>query len=315
MSVTLKIDNFAQNNLIQQTMLTADVAVGSSSITVINSSGYNIGDYIVVGGLTSDGSEALKIQSIPDSTTLTTTTAAQLPHTENDSLWSIFGNQIQVYAAANVNGLPPDDTQFAPVGQIINIMVWNSYSVFVDSNPGQFWYKYSFHNSSNGNDTGISSSIAQLSGIVQYCSIFDIREKAGIVNNFYISDAQIEKYRRRAQKEIDNRLQSLYDVPFPYPVNEQIEDIAATLAAGLILAIDNSVFSTGTKGQSNDLLTSARAELAEIDSRVVVLTDANGNPLILDHADSVQGWPDSTTAYLPPSQGGAPRMFTAGHNF
>ncbi|MGK3945791.1 hypothetical protein ABK046_46530, partial [Streptomyces caeruleatus] len=69
--------------------------------------------FVVIGQRGTELAELRKVSSITDGDTLVLTANLANPHTQFEQVTVLFGNQIKVYRASNVNGTQPADASFA----------------------------------------------------------------------------------------------------------------------------------------------------------------------------------------------------------
>jgi len=240
MSAQIRINNWDAPNLIETSELTADAAIGATSLTLKSAQGFNADNFVILGRLSGETAELRSIGSInSDLRQITVTYALKFAHAQFESIVSLFGNQIKVYRATNVDGTIPADNQFSLL-TTINIDPDQSYTDYKDASGGSsYWYKATFFNETTTAETDIGNSVATRGGgYGNYCTIDSIRGEAGIRNNRFITDATVNEKRLIAQQLIDSQLNGIYTIPFTAPVNALISAITRTYAAGLLL-VDN----------------------------------------------------------------------------
>ena len=106
MSQTLTIKNFASPNIVEVSELTADVAAAATSFPLANVQGFAQDDYFVVGRLGGESSEQLIVSSVSSPNVVSTAGSARA-HTKFEPVTKLFGNQIKIYRASNVDGSTP----------------------------------------------------------------------------------------------------------------------------------------------------------------------------------------------------------------
>lgn len=310
----IRVPSFNSNNLTQQTELTADIAAGVSALTVKNNDGFATG-YGLLGQIGGELSELIDISGITGDTTISLSTATDLAHKEYDRVYMLFGNQMKLYRAANVDGSQPADSEFAVVGSAVDISTDRTYTVLTDSDGGSdYWYKFTYYNSTTDDESDLSNSNASRGGGgTNYCSIDSIRHEAGFDDATYITDQMIDAKRRAAQDEVNSTLSGVYTIPFTTPVNPWIVDITVRLAAGLLLVTQYSAFRTQSTANGSERIESARADLKDLQLKQKVLTDETGTSTALDGSQgSFSGWPNANTASTDVSSGGSTRAFRMG---
>lgn len=310
MSQTLKIDNFNSLNIQEETALTADAAISASpvSLAVLNSQGYLANDIFILGTLASEISEKLTVTSIPDTSHINVA-ALTKAHTKFERITKLFGDKIKVYRAANVDGTVPADANFSVIATV-DIDYDQKATVYVDAaGSNAYWYKFTYFNSTTSTQTDIGDSTAGRGGIDNYATIDSIRREAGLTNNKWISDSQIDEKRQTAQAIIDSTLQGRYTVPFTSPINPLIAEITRRLAAGYLLTDDYGPTQTldTRQGQAkinyvtNDQKTGVLDKLV---AKSLNLTDLKGTETAVTETGAFKMWPNNTTSSAPEASGG-----------
>lgn len=314
MSQTVRIKNFSTINLRETTELSAAVAAAVTTIPVHFSEDLAISDYLYLGRYSGEGSELLIIATVPDINNVTVNSpGTKKPHSQYEPATVLYGNQVQLYRAANVDGTKPADASFAAVGSPVEIDFDQSETLITDATGGSdWWYKFTFRNAAGATETSLADCEGGRGGSVgRYCTNEEVRGRAGLASNRYITDADIDVWRLSAQDEINSTLIGLYTIPFTDPINPQIKTIAIDLAAGQLLLNHygpTAVLNT-TNGQS--MIDSARALLKRIQLKELILPDVLGGSTAITDAGGLVMWPDSTTGTdLTDPHNGAERMFT-----
>lgn len=298
MSQTLSLNNFGDANIIQQTRLDADSPGGSTTFTVQNSTSFVAGTFFLLGTPGSETAEILIVQSAPTSTTITTTTSSELAHDRYDFATALFGNELNIYRAADTNGIQPPDSSFAVLATV-TIQPDQATTSYTDNNGSSaYWYKYTYLNGTTSSESNIADSKAgRGGGSGDYCTIEQIRTEAGFRYAKYITDDMIDDKRKAAQDEINGTLAGFYELPFATPLNPFIVDICVRLAAGLLLLeqLGGQISST-SNGNGQSKVDGARDDLAKLTLKEVVLTDTNGQSFALPGATGgASSWPDDST--------------------
>lgn len=309
MSQLLKLTSFSENNILDQTQLTADVAPGSGSLTVADANDFTSG-FVLIGKIGSKTAELLPANSVTSGTTITLTSNTVLQHKASEPVYAIVGNRLRVYRAANVDGSQPADSAFSLLGPI-DIDPNDVTTAYTDAaGGGNYWYKYTFYNSANLFETQLSDSRAvRGSFTVNYCSLDEIRREAGFQNAPYIDDEQIDEKRQRAQDEINGALDDFYDTPFQPPISDYLKGITIRLAAGYLRQAQYSAISN-SQINGKAMIDNAEADIKKLIMKERVLTDKSGKALDGPGATGgIEGWPNSSTETAASSEGGAPRVF------
>lgn len=298
---TLNLPNYSQNNILEELELNADAAAGQAIILVINSAGVVDNDYLVLN----PGNETSEIKKINTSgvsgQNITFNSNLAILHRNHERVIKLYGNQIRVWRAPNVDGTIPADSAFAVIGAV-NIKPDQPFTTYTDNVGGpDFWYKFTYYNTVTTLETDITLSEATRGGgWGHYVSIEDIRAEAGLNDSRKLDDTQIAARRSEAESEIKGKLAAAgYVMPLQtaagvYYTPALIENIARILSAGLILMQNFGTTRPNSSKDGKAKVDLARAMLAEIQLNDVVLLDTNDQmllkPALLD------GWPDDSTA-------------------
>lgn len=314
MSVTLNIDNFGAANIKDKLITTADTAAATTSIPVVNSSGISANDFLLYGQLGTEYGEKVQAAAsgqTPDAThVVLASPGTTLAHKQFEPFWLLFGDKVNVYRAANVDGNIPADNTFSLLATVA-INMNESYTQYNDSSGSNaYWYKFTYFNSVTNAESALADSItARGGGYDVYCSLESIRREAGLLNNEFITDAMIDSARYTAQFEIDGELQGLYSVPFQAPINPTIAELTRKLAAAKLLMTDYGPMASGNSKDGQQKLTDYERIMTRINNKTAVLTDVNGNELAISGAGGIKAWPNDTTATTDGSSGGSTRNF------
>jgi hypothetical protein len=318
MSQILHLANYPERNLSERTFVTVDSVANASSVTVDSSQGYAINDYIYVGDVDGEKSDLVKITGISGNV-ISSTDTFKFAHTAGQIVYKLNGNQIKIYRAPNVDGNVPDDTNFASIATI-DIDPDQMQTDYTDATGGSsYWYKSTFYNSTNTNETALSDSSAIRGGggtaeYPEYCSNEDVRNEAGLQNNTHITDDRIDEKRTAAQAFIDASLNGKYIVPFTAPINPLIAEITRKLAAGYLLTDDYGPVQTldTRQGQQKiDYVTNkdGTGVLDKLVAKDLTLTSVIGNDESVVDSGVFSAWPDETTASADIENHGGDYMF------
>lgn len=304
MAQTNKVNNFGVLNVTQATLLDVDSAAGSAvSLTVRNNAGFNSGDYIAVGQLGSAECEITTVSSVVTSTGITVASLA-FAHSRLEPITGLFADQVKLYRAPNVNNDPPADSTFNAVGSPTAIVGSSLSTSITDATGGSdFWYKFTYYNSTTSGETAIGDSVAvRGGGYGDYATLAEIRAEAGMTNNPNISDSDIAKKRKRAQNIINGYLYEVYTTPFAVPVPPLINTSCIMLAAGYLMLEEYGQSATGMSKDGNakiaqvidpDGKSGKFGILDMIKMREIILTDEAGTSLLL--TDLISSYPDDST--------------------
>ena len=313
MSQTLKISNYGDANTLETTHLTADAASGQAVIAVENNQNFTANSHYVLGRVGGESLEKLVVSSVSGTTGITATANMANDHKKYDEVTRLFGDQMRVYRAPNVDGTAPADGSFAVIATK-NIDYDQSDTKYTDSSGSDsYWYKAVYYDSVGDEITPLAASVAfRGGGYGNYASLESIRRKAGLQDNRWISDSVVEEKRQAAQELINSTLTGRYTIPFSKPINALIAEITRLLAAGYLLTqeYDDTSTSTFTEGQAmiervtNDKGTGILDKLNTGTMTLLGETDAT-----LETSTSINyaGWPDSTTKDAVAADGGGDR--------
>lgn len=297
---TISLKNFPNQNIVQSTTLTADIAAAVTSLPVENSGGFVAGP-VLIGYPGSERAELVTASATPSGSTITVG-ATKLPHNSSDPVYLVYGDQVKIYSAADTfgTGQQPADGAFTHVATVsINANAANT-SYTDTAGTTATWYKYTFYNSVTTNETAIADSRAAQAGAPHYVSLDDIRSSAGFDDAPSVTDDKIAKFRDAAEREIDGALSAIIILPLPQPTNPIIEQITKNIAAGELMQDEYNTISPVLAATGGTRAKQARkgggnfTSLDDIIERLVVLQDANYTDLTRDDAPYFRGYPDAT---------------------
>lgn len=311
MPQTLKLTNFDSSNIIDQTQLTASIAAGVSSLPVQNTSNFITNGFVLLGTKGSNETELLQAGTVTTSTAIPTTSNTKLPHNQYDPVYALFGDQLRIYRAQDAGlGQQPADTSFSLL-DTVSIDADSALTTYNDSSGGgNYWYKYTHFNSFSSSETALSSSTAVRGNFtVNYCTIDEIRQRAGFAYAPYITDAMIDGARQYAQDEINGALDEFYETPFQPPINDYLRDLCVRLAVARLLTDQYGQTTAGTTADGEQKMKDAQADLQKLIMKERVLTNKEGQALDLPGATGgVEGWPNASTASTAGYEGGGRRF-------
>ena len=311
MPATFTIPNFSQTNIKGSTKLSAITLAGATSLPVQNSAGFANGNFIVTGALGAEGAELNTVNAVVTSTTALPIAAASFKHSQYEAVSLLFGNQIKIYRAPNVDGSVPADTNFTLLTVTpLTIAPDSNQTSYTDpAGSNGYWYKFTYYNSASTAETALSDAVASRGNVAHYAGLDDIRNEAGFAKSPYVTDNLISLKRDAAEAEVNGALTGIYSLPLTAPINPFIADITTRLAAGLLMSEQYGMYS----GASNDTngvnkLAAARADLLRIQNKSLELTDTAGNDTAIT-GTGFAAWPNSSTASAQPTDGGGYRNF------
>lgn len=322
MSQTVKIDNFSALNIVQASVLNADIAAGTSvTISIPDTAGIVAGDFLALGALGSTSCEIVTVASVTNATALVITTVG-LPHQRSEAVTKLFGTQVKLYRATDTNGNPPVDGSFSIVGSAVPIVPnAQTTSVFDAGGGAGYWYKFNYFNPTSSAETGLADSkVVRGGGYGDYATLAEILEEAGMNKNPNITPADVAQKRQRAQNIINSYLFEVYSTPFAVPVPPLINTCCIMLAAGYLMMAEYGQSATGTSKDGNakilevmdpDAKSGKYGLLDMIKMRESILTDSAGTSLLI--SDMISSYPndgtDPTTTVSDPNTIDSPRYF------
>lgn len=297
---------------LDRTVLDADITAGSSvALTVLNNSSFAQNDYIVIGYEGSESAELCQISSaVTPGTTLVITTAVR-SHKKGEPIVKYRYNKRKFYGSTTETGTY---TELTAYGSPVTIQVSDPQGTYLEytGSEGYEYFKATYFNSQDSRETDkADSDSVQGDQSTRYCSIFAIRVQAGLTNNPYITDGQVETYRKRAENEVNSYIISRYQLPLVNAngVSEvpwMIENITTLLAAGYM---DYQEF--GQEGMGVKWLGEARGLLKKVQSGEQALIGIDGQQMAeMETLSGVQSYPDTVDNTNGPVQ-----VFTMGQRF
>lgn len=155
--ITLLIDNFDLTGQ-QNSYLTADAAKGATSLTVANTAGFNVNDYILLETPGTETAEIAQISAIPDTVTLTVG-ATGIAHDKNVVLTKTPYNQYKIYRANEKTGtytlLDTNDLHFEEEVNLYNDATGKTAN----------WYKVTYYNSFTTTESSINDALPVIGGV------------------------------------------------------------------------------------------------------------------------------------------------------
>lgn len=287
-----------------RTQLSLDVSAGASAVlTVPNSDGFAIDDYICVGVEGSERAELAQI-SAKSATSLTVTTLA-LAHKADEPVTMYRYNKRKFYGCTTATG---SFVELTADGSPKTIQVTDPQGTLLEYTGGEgyTYFKATYYNSTTTDETATTDATAILADeAVRYCSLFAIKKQAGLLKNPYITDDVVEQYRVRAESEVKSYIMNRYELPLT-EIPGIIENCATLLAAGYA---DYQEF--GSEGEGVKWLNEARSILKQVSKGTMHLLDSDDAELSTKaNATRVQGYPESVD-----NESGPVRFFTTNQRF
>lgn len=299
MSELLQIINFNSVNIVEESQVDVDLVKAQKNATLQNVHNFSANDYFRIGE--GEQAEIAQVDTISGQV-ITAKANFTFDHKRFEKVVKLLANQIKVYRAANVDGTLPSDINFSVISTL-DIDADQVYTSCYDSTGGiLYWYKYTYYNSTTPYETPLADSEAVRGGQYgHYVSIDDAKKEAGLQDNQYIDDTQIDIRRNQAEAEINTTLKAAgYTLPLRDNNGDEfvpsiVENIARLLTAGYILIQDYGPQQGGTQStDGKDKLKTANDILTKIMNDGVILMDSSFNQL--PRKQRVFGYPDDTTA-------------------
>lgn len=287
MPETIFADSYTPSNLGEKSFLTLDASSGQPDITVDNSNNFIANDFVLLSVQGTENSEIKQILSVAGDV-ITFTTNLENDYLEGEFVTELNANQIKFYRASNVDGNYPADAGYSLIGTV-TIESDNLETQFIDNTGGSdYWYKYTYYNSSSTNESAISTSAARRGGnFGHYCTVDDIIREAGFGGNIHIPASVVADTREDAESEVQGSLTVAgYQLPLTF-VPPVIRNITKRLAAGYLLLQDYGVEAENSTKEGNAKIDLANKLLEKIQSREMQLVGVTQVPVDVD--DSIGG--------------------------
>ena len=271
------IENFIKTI---KTEITADVAAGSDkAVTVENGNEFDVNDYAILGVAGSEKSEIAKI-TVVSGNTITFETLA-LAHKDNDPITKVLFNQRKLYGCATETGT------FVII-ETKDIEVDNPQGTYFEYTGDYLYFKCTYYNEHTTEESSIDDAVAVLGGESdRYCSIEAIKKQAGLLENPYTNNADVERKRSAAENEIDSAISDRYSLPL-LEIPALIENVTVLLAAGYLDYQEFGAESGGVKW-----LGEARGILKNIEKGTRKLLGSDKVELTRLSGGRLKGYPDS----------------------
>lgn len=293
-----------------RTRISADVNSGSSvAISVANPNLYATNDYVVVGYEGSEQAELCQVSSVGASSITVATLVRN--HLADEPIVKFRYNKRKFYGATSATG---SYTELTSSGSPVTIQVSDPQGAILEYTgaDGYTYFKATYYNSTSLEESSIDDATAVLADeTLRYCSIYAIKKQAGLLNNPYILDGDIEIYRKRAENEVNSYIFSRYSLPLTNSSGDTevpflIENCTTLLAAGYL---DYKEF--GRDGEGVKWLGEARALLKQIrDGGQALLGTDNAQMTEIDVLSGVQSYPDQVD-----NDNGPKQQFTMNQQF
>lgn len=290
----MKIIRFGIDDIVKSSkgVISSDVSAGSSVVIGLqNADGFAIDDYVVIGIEGSETAELCQVTAVT-STSITIGTL-KLGHKQDDPVVKYRFNKIKFYGSTTRSG---SYSHLASYGSPANIKPDNPQGALLEYTgvEGYEWFKATYYNSTTSAETDVADAEPYFAvESERYCSIQSIRKQAGLIDNPFMSDEEIERYRKRAENEVKSYIMTRYTLPLQrvdgtLEVPTLIEHATVLLAAGYM-----DWQQMGKEGEGVKWLGEARGILNSIKKGAQRLLDANDEELAhISTSNQLQGYPD-----------------------
>ncbi|MCK4454527.1 DUF1320 family protein [Candidatus Parcubacteria bacterium] len=264
-----------------KTEIAADVAAGSDkAVTVENANEFAVNDYAVLGIKGKEVSEIAKI-TVVSGNTITFGTLA-LAHKDGDPITKVLFNQRKLYGCATKTGT------FVLI-ETKDIEVDSPQGTYFEYTGDYIYFKCTYYNEHTTEESSIDDAVAVLGGESdRYCSIEAIKKQAGLLENPYTNNADVERKRNTAESEIDSAIGHIYSLPLS-EIPALIENITILLAAGYL---DYQEF--GSESGGVKWLGEARGLLKKIEKGTMRLLGSDKSELTRLSGGRLKGYPDTS---------------------
>lgn len=293
MAEFLSIDNFGEDNLLERSELSADVAVGATALGVINDDGMDT-DHAVVVGVPGENAE-IKTPSAVASNSLTVP-AIDFDHKKGEVVYKLRGHKARIYRAANVDGTLPAVGDFSLL-TTITLEADNPETEYIDENGGSsYWYLFTRYNDIPGTpeetDKDVESAVRG-GNTDHYATAQDVRDESGMSANNFIPISEFVDARDDAEVIIKGTLSKRFTLPLP-EVPKILRRITRLLGASFILGGSYGVGEEGTTKESEAKYKKAMALLKQIEDGTIQLIGV-ADATIGTETEAPSGYPNDDT--------------------
>lgn len=292
-------------------LVAADALLGSSVyVTITNATEYIVGDYVVIGWEGSDTAELVPIVAITGNTI--EIAILLFNHSKDEPVVKYRYNQRRFYGSLTSGG---SYVELTSSGSPKNITVNSPQGTMLEyvGNEGYLYFKSTYYNSNLSQESNISDAGSVLGDeSLRYCSLYDIRNQAGLTKNSFIDDGVVENYRKQAENEIDGFLGALYILPFMNSQGQNEIPFMVTRIAILLAAGYWDFKEFGSDGEGKKWLGEGRGILNSLQQGGSQrLIGADKKPMLQQTASSgVQSFPNTVD-----NNNGPTRQFTMQQRF
>lgn len=223
----------------EYTTFSSDEEASQTILSVTDTTGFSVNDYIILGVIGNENSEICKIAST-NTNSITISVATIHKHYKDEPIQEIRYNQRKFYRSTTETGT---FSHLSGEGSPISIKVDNPQGTILEDTTGTStsWYKATYYNSYSLSETSLDDAIAVQAGDADhYVSLYKILAEAGLQNNSYISTEIVDRYRNEAEEEVEGSLITKYQLPLP-KTSRILQKIIILSAAGNLLAQEYGV--------------------------------------------------------------------------
>lgn len=297
----------------ERTVLTGIAAAGSSvSVPVANTDGYATNQYVVIGLEGSSQAELTQITNVTGESIVVS--LLKLTHQADEPVVGYRYNARKFYGSTTSGGSYNELTAY---GSPVTIQVNDPLNTILEytGSEGYIYFKATYFNTTTSDETNISDATETLADeSLRYTSIYSIRKQAGLQDNPYITDGDIEVYRKRAENEINSYIMQRYILPLTNTTTNLtevpfiIDNACSLLAAGYM---DYREY--GSDGQGVKWLGEARGLLSAIRKGTQRLLGTDNNELLLrTTTEGLQSYPNRVDNH---GSHGPKRFFSTNQSF
>jgi phage gp36-like protein len=275
----------------EQSVLNADASAGSNvSLTLESNDGMARYAFVAIGNEGAENCELEQINVAPTGNAVVQVATLKHAHLKGEPVVVFRYDKRKFYGCTTATGTYAElTTDGSP--KLIEVDDPQGTLLEYTGLEGYIYFKSTYYNSQSLEETTIDDSEAVLADETKrYCSIYAIRKQAGLSKNPFITDGDIETYRKRAENEVNSILAAKYVLPLA-EVPAIIENACTLLAAGYI---DYKEF--GKDGEGVKWLGEGRGILNSIKKGTQLLIGIDGAALSFSSTNSQQlrGFPDDS---------------------
>ena len=278
------IDQYVSNerfNYSTRTRVNADAAAAATSLTVKNTTGYSANDYILIGYEGADTAEVRKVSAVASLTAFTLTgSALQFAHDRFEYVTKVEYNQRKLYSCATEGGTYTLVSTF-------ELGVNNPLGTLVSDTGTDTFYKITYYNATTTKETSLADAeviksetteVKVVDSDLRYCTLAEIRKISGFREGGSVSNEDVESVRYRSESVVQSKLSVVYALPLSF-IPYVIRRVTAELAAGYLLINEAGETGEALWERGNALVKGAMGMLEDIQSKDMILIDADGEEL------------------------------------